>query len=210
MLVGISWRFGERTSPRWPCPIRLGQDEQGIVVLSLVGANDDGTDCDLPLAFGLVEGVYEASSLHNWLHRDYCNLEVVSAEELDQPTLEAPPTWWDTYGVADTVDQVIAHFQAQIADPAHCYVIYVIYVIAVLPIAKSDQPPTNGWRWDTRDPTSAASTGPVPNILPMSQTLTTCCFTRSSRYRLPRPHLIANRTRRERHRHRERPPASYG
>lgn len=45
------------------------------------------------------------------------------------------------YGVADTVQQVLDHFKAEVEHPTRWF------ILAITVIRKVDQPPQGGWRW---------------------------------------------------------------
>lgn len=47
----------------------------------------------------------------------------------------------DTYGVADSIEQIAAFYADEVNDP------YRQYCIGVTPVTKADQPSDGGWRW---------------------------------------------------------------
>jgi hypothetical protein len=133
-------------------------DREGVRRLFAEGRRRPPTDAvvdELVAMFTLwpadVPGVYWNSDLESQVrgiavrydgsgrtHRDPWSLARAGGEALDLAV--------SSYGTADSLDQVLAHFADFVADPVRQYVIQIGVV------SKGDQPAEGGWRWHRNGP----------------------------------------------------------
>ena len=161
MLQHVTWRLGLNEKPTdYICPIFLFQDEEGILWLKWIddeaikGAEERGDDSDrFPICLPMARlGCYESTfNLEHFLIPDLCNVRVIpryygpSVEDGTDESWDRWHEWLDSrteeYGVADNLQQVLAHFDAEIQDREHRYVLEMSEVV------RADQPEHGGWRW---------------------------------------------------------------
>lgn len=139
MLHNLVWKLGRiDQSPGYPVIFT----ETDGVVFSEFDVPETIANRELyrttPLFEILAPGVVHSYlNFHYWLMPEFCSCKVIN-----QYAVSARSNYeMSDYGVADSVEQVVAYFHAEIDDPDHTY------LIVMTAILREHQPPDGGWRW---------------------------------------------------------------